>query len=135
MEAIAHNADTLPIGTRVDATTYTGHHGTIIGVDSVQPAYRHGVTGDPMRAEVWYSVRLDNGSRNVLDASRFRVIAGFDCATCRTTQDDNGREYRLDLDVPHVHCCKCDAAVIDNDSRCTWCGAATADPMPGTFTA
>ena len=70
-----------------------------------------------------------------MEAIAHNVIAGFDCATCRTTQDDNGREYRPDLDVPHVHCRKCAAAVIDNDPRCTWCGAATADSMPGTFTA
>ena len=39
--------------------------------------------------------------------------------------------------VPHVHCKRCDAAVLDRQTHCAWCGEhrSAREPMPGTFAA
>lgn len=128
---------TLKPGTRVNASAYTGQHGTITGEHHREPAYRHAITGDPMPETVWYDVRLDNGTRELLDASRFTLADGFDCASCAAAMDDAGREYLRDADVPHVHCKRCDAAVLDRQTHCAWCGEhrSAREPMPGTFAA
>ena len=126
---------TLKPGTRVNASAYTGQHGTITGEHHREPAYRHAITGDPMPETVWYDVRLDDGTRELLDASRFTLADGFDCASCAAAMDDAGREYLRDADVPHVHCKRCDAAVLDRQTHCAWCAEhrAAREPMPGTF--
>jgi hypothetical protein len=52
-----------------------GRTGEVLGVDHV-PAYKHGVTGEPMPAEIWVEYLLDDGGlRLQIDGRKLTVLA------------------------------------------------------------
>lgn len=46
---------------------YVMRYGTIVSIDREEPAGVHGVTGDPLPASTWYTVKMDGGREERLD--------------------------------------------------------------------